>query len=207
MSRLPRPPSSEPAANDTDAPTHLPVGGTFETKLWRIHRYSDSVRMTHLLHAGVRGKKCLEITVRTTYGQGRDVLDQLVSHLLGVVVDDPSAETLAAIARDAPLMSSLLQTTVAERRGVDVETHVIRIDSDLVQAHFSPQEFRITVTEVHGGPRGAFRQDTHLYNRDKRSAAIGYAFARANAARIATMTRTEIYTALREAGARVDTWG
>ncbi len=207
MSATTRPPPANVAANDTEAPSNLPVGGTFETSSWRIHRFSDSVRITHILHAGARGKKCLEITIRTSYGRDLDLLDLLVSHMLQVVLGDPQPATLAAVARDAPLLSSAFETTVSELRGVDVESHVVKVESELVHAHFSAREFRITVTAVIPHKQGTVRQDSHLYNRDIRSAAKAYEWARANAARMGTMTRSEIYTALRDAGARVNTWG
>lgn len=194
------------AANDTEVPSTLEVGEEFATNHWRIHRYRGSVTATHLENAGKRGKKCLVISVGTEGGAEAE-LDLFVGYLLQVIVDNPRPETLAAVAKDANLVSRKLRTTVGEKRGVDVETEAIRVDADLVKAHFAAGEFRITVTAMMGGPKGPFRQDSHMYNADRKSAKAAYAWAQKNAARIGSMTRHELYAALREAGARVSTWG
>jgi hypothetical protein len=196
-----------PPANDIVLPSHLPPGGTFETNAWRVHRYADSVTVTHLLNAGARGKKCLEVTVGTSYGRDLDLLDVLTKYLVELVAEGPQPETVVSITRDAPLLSSAFEVTVAHRRGVDVELGAVKIDSDLVKGHFSMVEFRVTVTALHRTEHGTIRQDSHLYNADKRSVPKAYRWARANAARIGSMTRSEIYNNLREAGARVSTWG
>src|SRR5262245_41426257 len=196
-----------PPANDIDLPSTLPPGGTFETNAWRVHRYRDLVAVTHLVNAGARGKKCLEVTVGTSFGRDLDLLDVLTKYLVELVADGPQPETVVAIVRDAPLLSSAFEVTVAEKRGVDVERGAIKVDSDLVKAHFSTTEFRITVTALHRTEHGTIRQDSHLYNGDKRSVPKAYQWARANVARIGSMIRSEIYSGLREAGVRVSTWG
>lgn len=201
------PPSRPKPANDTDLPANLPVGRTFDNGTWRMHRFADSIRMVHLIHAGKRGKRCTEITIVAKYRRDLDLFDLLVAHLVAVVADNPSAEALAALARDAPLMSSAFETTVAEVRGVDVELGMIQIETELVRAHFSPIEFRVTVTALHETEHGTTKQDSHLYNADRRSAAKAYHWARTHAAAIGSMTRAEIYTALRDAGVRVNLWG
>lgn len=194
-------------ANDTDAPANLPVGGTFETNTWRVHRFADSVRFTHLANAGVRGKKCMEIAITTSNGRDLEALDLLVAALLECVALDPSPETFAALAKDAPLVAESLSTHVSMIRGVDVELGVIKIDSDLVRGRFSTTEFSVTVTAIHSSPKGGgFRQDSHLYNADKRSVPKAYRWARENAARIGSMTRSQIYEELRNVGVRVSTW-
>jgi hypothetical protein len=42
----------------------LSVGETFENDLWRIHRYVGSIRVTHLLEAGKKGRKCHEFAIQ-----------------------------------------------------------------------------------------------------------------------------------------------
>src|SRR5690242_9783340 len=163
-----------PPANDIDLPSTLPPGGTFETSSWRVHRYRDLVAVTHLVNAGARGKKCLEVTVGTSYGRDLDLLDVLTRYFVELVAEGPKPETVMAIARDAPLLSPALEVTVAEKRGVDVERGAVKVDSDLVKAHFSTTEFRITVTALHHGKHGTIRQDSHLYNADKRSVPKAY---------------------------------
>lgn len=39
------------------------VGATHETDTWRIHRFSESIRITELKGAGKRGKRCTEISL------------------------------------------------------------------------------------------------------------------------------------------------
>jgi hypothetical protein len=39
------------------------VGTTFANDTYRIHRFYGSIKITHLVNAGKRGKKCLEISV------------------------------------------------------------------------------------------------------------------------------------------------
>ena len=203
---LSAPPPTKPA-NDTSAPSSLPVGRTFDNGTWRMHRFTDSIRVVHLVNAGKPGKRCTEITIVARYGQDLDLFELLSSHLVGVVADNPSAEALSALAKDAPLMSSAFETTVAELRGVEVEIGFVRVTSDLVQAYFSPIEFRVTVTALVQTEKGTVRQDSHLYNADRRSAAKAYRWAKAHEDSIGTMTRSEIYTALRDAGVRVNLWG
>lgn len=200
-------PSGAAPANDIDVPANLPVGGTFETNTWRVHRFSDSACFTHLVNAGVRGKKCMEISIRASYGRDLEALDLLVAGLLECVALDPSPETLEALAKDAPLVAESLSTSVSLLKGVDVETGIVKIDSDLVRARFGTTEFSATVTAVHSSPNGgSFRQDSHLYNGDKRTVLKAYRWARENAPRIGSMTRNEIYRELRNAGVRVSTW-
>lgn len=194
-------------ANDIEIPSSLPSGGSFETASWRIHRYAGSVRLTHLVNAGVRGKKCTEIAVVASHHQDLDRLDMVVSFLLHSMLFDPRAETLAAMAKDAALLSPALETFVSEVRGIDVETGIIKIESDLVRGQFSMKEFQITVTALIRTEHGSFRQDSHLYNADKRSVPKAYQWARAHAAEIGSMTRSEIYSGLRDAGVKVRTWG
>lgn len=194
-------------ANDIEVPSTLPPGGSFETEHWRMHRYMSSVRLTHLVNAGVRGKKCMEIAIVASYHQDLDRLDLLVAGLLHAMVLDPQPETMAALAKDASLLSPALETFVSELRGIDVETGVIKIESDLVRGQFSMKEFQVTVTALIRTEHGSFRQDSHLYNADKRSVPKAYQWARANAAQIGSMTRSEIYSGLRDAGVKVRTWG
>ncbi|MEZ4298423.1 MAG: hypothetical protein R3B70_25960 [Polyangiaceae bacterium] len=209
MTRAPKGLGGDPPApaNDTSFPSSLPVGGTFENSEWRVHRYSDSVVFTHLANAGVRGKKCMEIHVRAKYGEGLDRLDLFVSGLLEYMALGATPTALASLAKDAPLLSASLETVVSELRGVDVEMAILKIETDLVKARFSSTEFSITVTALMSNKHGAFRQDSHLYNADKRSVPKAYRWARENAERIGHMTRQDIYSGLVAAGARVSTWG
>jgi hypothetical protein len=194
-------------ANDIDVPSTLPPGGSFETANWRMHRYASSVRITHLVNAGVRGKQCLEIAIVARYHQDLDRFEVLVPWLLHTMVLHPTPETMVALAKDASLTSPELETHISEVRGVDVETGVIKIEGELVWGAFSMKEFQVTVTALIGNERGSFRQDSHLYNADKRSVPKAYQWARANAARIPAMTRSEIYQGLKDAGVKVRTWG
>ncbi len=43
----------------------LSVGETFENELWRIHRYREAIRVTHLENAGRRGKQCVEFVIHS----------------------------------------------------------------------------------------------------------------------------------------------
>ncbi len=84
----------------------------------------------------------------------------------------------------------------------------IRIHTEHVRAMFSPQEWRVTTTDVFTRQNGStFKQDSHMYNGDKRSAPKAYAWARGNAARLPKMTRAQIYKELTAAGAKVDSHG
>lgn len=149
----------------------------------------------------------MEVTILASYGRDLEALDLLVAGLLECVALDPAPETLAALAKDAPLVAESLRTTVSHLKGVDVETGTIKIDSDLVRARFCTTEFSVTVTAIHSSPKGgSFRQDSHLYNADKRTVRKAYQWARENAARIGSMTRTDIYRELSNAGVRVSTW-
>lgn len=84
----------------------------------------------------------------------------------------------------------------------------IRIHTEHLRATFSPKDWRVTTTDVFTRPNGStFKQDSHMYNGDKRSIPRAYAWARENAAKLPGMTRTQIYKALTAAGVKVDSHG
>ncbi len=86
--------------------------------------------------------------------------------------------------------------------------HPIRIHTEKMRATFSPKEWRVTTTEVFTRQNGSvFKQDSHMYNGDKRSVPKAYAWARENAARLPGMTRAQLYKELTAAGAKVDSHG
>src|SRR5688500_11307507 len=98
---------------------YLAVGNTFESNTWRIHRYRDSLRITSLLGAGKRGKRCEVFGVYD--------LDYMEADTCGTVVEEVLKAGKAAVSVEAMrnLVNSfalLNDCKVGERseRGVDV---------------------------------------------------------------------------------------
>lgn len=83
----------------------------------------------------------------------------------------------------------------------------IRITTPQVRCYFKPKEWGVTTTIVISRGEKSFTQDSHMYNRDIRSSRRAYDWARANAIRIPTMTRDQIYKALNAAGVKISTHG
>ena len=94
----------------------LGVGQSFLTDHLKLHRFSDSLRITDLTNAGKRGKKVREMTVQAgTLDSTRSdaVLRRAAEHILDMDYDQAKA------ALTAP--SKKLQVHERQLRGIDVE--------------------------------------------------------------------------------------
>ncbi len=97
----------------------LAVGLTHETKLWRLHRYMDSIVVTDLRNAGKRGKKVQEwAAIRWIAKVDLDALGAELYRLANVGVD-PEAMKMA-LDEAAEASNGALRIDVREKRGVDV---------------------------------------------------------------------------------------
>lgn len=140
-------------ANDT-AP--LPVGTTYETALWRAHRYSGSIEVTSLANAGKRGKTCLRLSV--VQPVGLDALDGVAAWIAAAVWADASEALMAEMLADVSLAG--LTFCREEKRGVDVPAEPkIDVRGDLVRATFTTRDALVTFTDIMGRPGATFRQD------------------------------------------------
>lgn len=164
-------------ANDTSA---LPVGTTYETATWRAHRYADSLRLTHVVNAGKRGKSCAELTLIGQWIEGA------VPFIVDAMRGDVSPEAMGTALVDAA--GDGLRVHRADLRGVDVILAPVMVLTDDVDAYFSPRRcsFRFTC-DMPRPSGGTFREGTTAYTHKVRDAGKAYQWALANRTRIAGM--------------------
>lgn len=170
----------------------LPLGKTFQNDQVRVHRYSDSLRVTDLTDAGKRGKKCREMTVMLTYSyQGKH--DEWFARMGGFFVDEGSRGGFDAICRfitdvqvDFPTEISIEMTDLraidVEPNGESFEFRIPQRDKGYIEVVSSPLDFRITDHHAMEGPPGkpGFFQDTSYHPQKKRDAQTFYAWMRDN---------------------------
>lgn len=183
-------------ANDTSAPVTLPICGTVETPVWRVHRYTDSLLITSLSLAGRRGKRCEQWSFEFGYlATGRESrMEAAIPSVLALVADAAPVSTMALLMTE---LTVTLDARVTERtlRGVDVapcapDTRV-EIEGEALSLTIEP-----------GGFRAACKRDLanrpSAYGNSKADAKRLARWARANVAKVEVMTFREFVTAASE---------
>lgn len=175
--------------------TQMNPGDTIETATWRIHLGALSVKATHIVNAGKRGKRCFQACLYNAEARlGSDLLpalDVALNHATREV--DPAAMLDAMKAFQRPGVG----LEVSEERGIDVE----RADDKI--------EILGACVEVRASSQGFFFQNrrdvmnletmTHL---NKRGAVKVLAWVNANKSALETMTFSEVSEALRSMDVR-----
>lgn len=175
--------------------TQMNPGDTIETSTWRIHLGALSVKATHIVNAGKRGKKCFQACLYNAEARlGSDLLPALQ-----VVLDHATSEVDPATMLDAmkALRCPGIGLEVSEERGVDVD----RADDKI--------EILGACVEVRASSRAFFfqnRLDVHnletLIQVDRTAPAKVLAWVKANRSALETMPFSWVTASLRSMGIR-----
>lgn len=180
----------------TSYPTTLQIGETFETVSWRVHRFSTSVRATHLANAGKRGKTCDEFSAWIRYG-GESSLADLALRLACLAVDGVGPEEMAVeVEIGAAACDAEVEVERSTRRGVDVApggVSTVRVDGARVRVIAEYDSWSVL------DKNDPNNEPTLLPLRSKDRKAF-YAWAKKNEEALKTMAFAQVMTALREAG-------
>jgi hypothetical protein len=187
----------------------LGVGhGVFTNRL-KLHRFSDSLRVTDLTNAGKRGKKVREMTVEAgTLDSARtdEILRRAAEHILDMDYDQAKA------ALTAP--SKKLQVHERELRGIDVEPSATTFrlsktfpDGTILSIESSPYAFQVrnsTVISAPGKAAHGLRQDTSYWPRRKKDGQIFYDWLKTHLHAGGHMTMSELRHLWDELGVQYD---
>lgn len=167
----------------------LDIGRGMFTEHLKIHRFSDSVRITDMTNAGKRGKKVRELAVIAGYHNDAlkdKILKQAVASIVHMEYDQAKSH-LEKIGEKHPGLFRLAETAM---RGIDVEPMGTTFnlekkfpDGEVVQIKSSPHEFLVKDSKpisAEGKPAHGFMQDTLYYNRGKESGIVFYAWLKEN---------------------------
>lgn len=191
----------------------LDIGrGMFTEDQLKIHRFSDSVRITDLTNAGKRGKVCKELTIIAGYLQG-DLADKVLKQAVSTIMHSDYAQAkakLEALAEEHPGLFTLSERTL---KGVDVEPVGSPVnlekkfpDGTIVTIEATPHEFMVKNSTVIGGDKASagHRQDTLYWQRSKKDGAVFYAWAKANLSKLASMTILDLMKVWGDLGVKFD---
>lgn len=176
-------------------PEELPIGETFTTPTWRVHRFSTSVRATHLLNAGKRGKRCAEFAVWIQHGD-ETILADIGLRIACLAVDGIGPDEMAVeIEIGAASCGGAVEQHT--RRGVDVAPgcfHPVRIDGAHVRvvANYSGDWSVIDTDDTNNEPTLI-----PLKSKDRKAF---YAWAKVNAEALKMWRFPEVMSAMRLAG-------
>lgn len=174
----------------------LPLGKTFQNELVRIHRYSNSLRVTDLTNAGKRGKKCDELTVMPTVDYEGDH-DQWLARMAGLFLDQAGGGYRAIfrfikdVQHDFPTEISI---EVESLRGIDVEPfgeifefEIPQPNKAWIEVRVSPTDFRVINHAYMRHPtdptKPGFIHDSRYFPMKREDAAAFYAWMKDNHAR------------------------
>lgn len=184
-----------PMTNDNANGDSFPMGEERVVGQWRIWRGACVIRATHLANAGKRGKKCAVVAVHV--GRLSDTACELTALLMSEIANIAKLDPNHPFA-DPDYMGTCfeargLEVTRDQYRGVDVAPAgcpVLRFESDRVRFRFDLDGFSIQdLLDRNNEP-------TIISNGGKQSIAKAYKWARANAAKLVTMSFNEIDRAL-----------
>ena len=118
----------------------IDTGQTWDNGVIRIHRYMDSVRVSHVADAGKRGKKCRQLAAWALDHQPVDV-DLLLGGLITLAMLDASMATFRA----ALLVHGVTEDHIEDHleRGVDVEPAKLEVTGEHVSMSVSNNEVSI----------------------------------------------------------------
>lgn len=175
----------------------LGIGRTFYTGSLKLHRFRESLQITDLSNAGLRGKTVPEMHIGVGY-KGREEADAILAEVAEIAVhQDNYAQVKAAIADWLEQNPDEIQITETALRGVDVEPAGTRISLKTntgLRIEAEPSDFRILHSQpmVHpktGEPIG--NQDTNYYSTRKQDATVFYRWLKLNLSRANRMTMDE----------------
>jgi len=170
-------------------------GDTIETSTWRVWRGALAIRVTHIVNAGKRGKRCAEYTLYLE-GCGSD-------SALGPIADIVRAKAIREVEPAEMLVvmtmckSNAIGLQVAELRGVDVQKPGEKIEfvTKALRVRASSQGFAITnMTDV--------ANEETMIQVDRSGPPKFLAWVKANLDAIHAMTFADVRDALRSIGVR-----
>jgi len=184
----------------------LGPGESFFTGSLKLHRFSDSLRITDMRNAGKRGKKVHDLVVVPKTRDGGAVLQQISEAILDMDYDRAKAY-LASLSSDVELHET-------ELRGVDVEpvSTTFRLsktfdDGSIVGIDASPHRFQVTHSTLISAPGKAahgYRQNTNYWQVRKKDAQLFYSWLKEHLHAAGQMTMQELRKLWDEIGVKFD---
>ena len=173
----------------------LGVGQSFFTKHLKLHRYSDSLRITDMQNAGKRGKKVRELTVMAKT-RNEAAIDSLLKQAAESILDMDFSQAKRHLEGDP------FELHERELRGIDVEpvgtTFLLSRtlpDGSIVAIDASPHTFLVRSSTLISAPNKAahgLRQDTLYGPKSKKDGQVFYDWIKANLAKAGRMTIREL---------------
>ena len=167
----------------------LSVGETFENDSWRIHRYMDSIRITHLVNAGKRGKRCMEFVVVGAAGPESTAMEFVMLAKRGSDFNRMKKSIDEAVEVGAKLYENIL-------RGVDVKPGnfqkvFVRGAHVTIEADYDSYSVK-DINDENNEPT--------CIAQGKKSVYLFYRWVKDNARAVAAMTMSQVMTAMKSNG-------
>jgi len=191
----------------------LDIGRGVFTENLKIHRFSDSVRVTDMVNAGKRGKKVRELAIIAGYHNDAlkdKILKQAITSIVHMNYDQAKAH-LEKIGDTHPGLFTLSETSM---RGIDVEPMGTAFnlekkfpDGEVIAIKASPHEFLVKDSKpirAEGKPAHGMMQDTLYWNRGKESGIVFYAWMKENLSLAGNMNILELMKVWDSLGVRFD---
>lgn len=208
----PRPSSPAPSCPLPASPAAVPgpppagwpigVGETREIHGMRVHLFRGSLRVTDLANAGKRGKTCGELTV--SWWEGNDEADRYARELVRRIVAAPTYSAALAVARAGAtrdLPGGGVQVDERPLKGVHVAPggfEEINVRGPHVAVSAGRFEFSISdLDDRNNEPRCISGSRA-----GQREVARFYTWAKANRAKIPSMTMDDVMEAMEKIGVR-----
>lgn len=167
----------------------LSVGETFENESWRVHRFADSIRVTHLVNAGRRGKRCVEFVV-----------------IGGPAMESQAMEFVMLAKRGADFGRMDQAMREAKEVGASVDDRILK-GVDVKPGNFQKLFVRGANVTIEADYDSYSVQDINDDNneptciaRGKKSVYLFYRWVKDNARAIAAMTMSQVMTAMKQNG-------
>ncbi len=173
---------------------NLGIGETFENELWRVHRYSHSIRVTHLENAGRRGKKCVEWLVDTDGPKTRGGGESLAMEFMMLAKRKESLQRMAQAMGEAIAVGYTVHK--GDLRGVDIKPGnfqklFVRGALVTIEADYDSYQIR-DITDDNNEPT--------CIAQGKKSIAQFYRWVKDNAQKLQSMSMHDIMTAMKQQG-------
>lgn len=167
----------------------LSVGETFENEKWRIHRFADSIKVTHLVNAGKRGKRCAEFVLVNNAGPESQAMEFVMLAKRGVDYGRMKKAMDEAVEVGSKLYENVL-------RGVDVKPGnfqkvFVRGAHVTIEADYDSY----TVKDINDE-----NNEPTCIAQGKKSVYLFYRWVRDNARAIAAMTMSQVMDAMKQNG-------
>lgn len=109
------------------AKSALSVGKTVESEKWRLHRYNDSIVITHLENAGKKGKTCQVMTLSFGFIEGNALRESVGLEIMmlakknaGLPAMEKALKDLLEEYQGTGAMSTGFELSVRQEKGVRV---------------------------------------------------------------------------------------